>query len=86
MFSSTLLSTLHATYKWVISATPPPIYSQGERKPVSILQVVGWDPGPVGTVRKISPPPGFDPRTVQPVTSPYTGPVKNDTGLLTDIG
>jgi len=23
-------------------------------------------------VRKISPPPGFDPRTVQPVASPYT--------------
>jgi len=27
-----------------------------------------------GRVRKISPPPGFDPRTVQPVTSRYTGP------------
>jgi len=25
-----------------------------------------------GQVRKISPPPGFDPRTVQPVTSHYT--------------
>ena len=31
--------------------------------------------GPQGRskqVRKISPPPGFDPRTVQPVTSRYT--------------
>ena len=26
-----------------------------------------------GQVRKISPPPGFDPRTVQPVASRYTG-------------
>ena len=29
--------------------------------------------GPSGRVRKISPPPGFNPRTVQPVTSRYTG-------------
>jgi len=28
----------------------------------------GW----CGEVRKISPPPGFDPRTVQPVASRYT--------------
>jgi hypothetical protein len=28
----------------------------------------GWS----GRVRKISPPPGFDPRTVQPVASRYT--------------
>jgi hypothetical protein len=27
--------------------------------------------GPSGQVRKISPPPGFDPRTVQPVVSRY---------------
>jgi hypothetical protein len=34
----------------------------------------GWvDPqGRSGRVRKISPPPGFDPRTVQPVASRYT--------------
>ena len=29
--------------------------------------------GRSGQVRKISPPPGFDPRTVQPVASRYTG-------------
>ena len=28
--------------------------------------------GRSGQVRKISPPPGFDPRTVHPVTRPYT--------------
>jgi len=34
---------------------------------------LGWSQGRSGRVRKISPPPGFDPRTVQPVASCYTG-------------
>ena len=33
---------------------------------------LGGPQGRSGQVRKISPPPGFDPRTVQPVASPYT--------------
>jgi hypothetical protein len=33
---------------------------------------VGGPQGRSGRVRKISPPPGFDPRTVQPVASRYT--------------
>ena len=33
---------------------------------------LGEPQGRVGQVRKISPPPGFDPRTVQPVASRYT--------------
>jgi len=33
---------------------------------------LGGPQGRSGEVRKISPPPGFDPRTVQPVASPYT--------------
>jgi hypothetical protein len=33
---------------------------------------LGWPQGRTGRVRKISPPPGFDPRTVQPVASRYT--------------
>jgi hypothetical protein len=32
---------------------------------------LGGSQGRFGQVRKISPPPGFDPRTVQPVTSHY---------------
>jgi len=32
---------------------------------------VGEPPGPVWTVREISPPQGFDPRTVQPVSRLY---------------
>jgi hypothetical protein len=35
--------------------------------------IEGWvDPRQSGRVRKISPPPGLDPRTVQPVASRYT--------------
>jgi len=33
---------------------------------------LGGTQGRSGRVRNISPPPGFDPRTVQPVTSRYT--------------
>ena len=33
---------------------------------------LGMPQGQTGEVRKISPPPGFDPRTVQPVASSYT--------------
>ena len=33
---------------------------------------LGGPQGQSGRVRKISPPPGFDPRTVQPVGSHYT--------------
>jgi hypothetical protein len=47
-----------------------------ERDPVAIVEEAGLAPGPGGQMRKISPPPGFDPRTVQPVASvlSYTGP------------
>jgi hypothetical protein len=38
---------------------------------VPTVQKVGWTSGPV---RKISPPSGFVPRTVHPVTRSYTGP------------
>jgi len=33
------------------------------KDPVPIVQKVGWNPGPVWTAGKISPLPGFDPRT-----------------------
>ena len=33
---------------------------------------LGRPQGPSGRVQKISPPPGFNPRTVQPVASRYT--------------
>jgi hypothetical protein len=34
--------------------------------------VPGWAPGPVWTGAEYLAPPGFDPRTVQPVASRYT--------------
>jgi hypothetical protein len=50
----------------VVNSTPRPPYPQ-ERDTVPIVKEAGWAPG-----RKITPPPGFDPRTVQPVASRYT--------------
>jgi hypothetical protein len=38
----------------------------------SLYRRLGGPQGWCGQVRKISPPPGFDPRTVQPVDSRYT--------------
>ena len=37
-----------------------------------LVQEVGWTPGPVWTCAENLAPPGFDPRTVQPVGSRYT--------------
>ena len=39
----------------------------------ALYRRLGGPQGRSGRVRKISPPPGFDPRTVQPVASRYTG-------------
>ena len=38
----------------------------------SLYRRLGGDQGRSGRVRKISPPPGFDPQTVQPVASRHT--------------
>ena len=43
------------------------------KDPVPIVEEAGWAPGPVWTgAENLSPPPGFDPRTVQPLASRYT--------------
>ena len=42
------------------------------KDPVPIVQEAGWAPGPVWMGAENLPPPGFDPRTVQPVASRYT--------------
>jgi len=42
------------------------------KDPVPIVQGAGWAPGPVWTGAENLTPPGFDPRTVQPIGSPYT--------------
>jgi hypothetical protein len=41
------------------------------RDSVPIVEGVGWAPGPVWA-RKISPSPGFDPQTAQPLPSRFT--------------
>jgi len=48
-------------------ATPTP-----GKEPVPTVQEAGWPQGRSGQVRKITPPPGFDPRTVQLVVSRCT--------------
>jgi len=51
---------------------PRPLFTPG-KDPVPIVQEAGWAPGLVWTgVENITPPQGFDPRTVQPVASRYT--------------
>jgi hypothetical protein len=48
------------------AALPPWIETQ-----CPLYRRLGGPQGRSGRVRKISPPPGFDPRTVQPVASRY---------------
>ena len=43
-----------------------------EKTRYPLYRRLGVPQGRYGHVRKISPPPGFDPRTVQPVASRYT--------------
>ena len=55
-----------------VSASHPAAFYPG-KDPVPIVQKTGWAPGPVWTgAENIPSPPGFDPRTVQPVASHYT--------------
>jgi hypothetical protein len=42
------------------------------KDPVPLYRRVGGPQSLSGQVRKISPPPGFDPRTVQPVANRYS--------------
>ena len=54
-------------------SAPRPGRSTPGNDPVPIVQSAGWDPGPVWTgAENLATPPGFDPRTVQPVASRYT--------------
>jgi hypothetical protein len=50
-----------------VSAALPPGKSR-----YTLCRRLGGSQGRSGQVRKISPPPGFDPRTVQPVANRYT--------------
>jgi len=64
----------HGTRRgWGVSVTPRPLFTP-RKDPVPIVQESGWALGPVwtGAENLAPPPPGFDPRTVQPVASLYT--------------
>jgi hypothetical protein len=54
----------------VVIATPRQIYSEKETQ-YPLHRRLGGPHGRSGRVRKISPPPGFDPRTTQPAASRY---------------
>jgi len=55
----------------VVSARHRPLYP-GERDRLATVRESGWAHGRSGRARKITPPPVFDPRTVQPITSRYS--------------
>jgi hypothetical protein len=66
-----LFHDLGTRWGWVVSVTPrPPLPPEKTRYP--LYRWLGGPQGRSGQVRKISSPPGFDPRTVQPVDSRYT--------------
>ena len=56
---------------WGVSVTPRQHLTPGKDQ-VPIVQEAGWASGPVWTDAENLVPPGFDPRTVQPVGSRYT--------------
>jgi hypothetical protein len=62
----------HGTRRgWGVSVTPRPLFTPGKTR-YHLYRRLGGPQGQAGQVRKITPPPGFDTRTVQPVASRYT--------------
>jgi hypothetical protein len=69
-YSSTL--SLTSALDGVGGQLPAPVaFSPGKTR-YPLCRRLGGPQGRSGRVRKISPPPGFDPRTIQPVASRYT--------------
>jgi len=69
----------HGTKRgWGVSVTLRPLFIPG-KDPVPIVQKAGWAPRRSGHMLKISPPPGFNPQTIQPVASRYTDYVTRPT-------
>ena len=61
----------HTRRGWGVSVTPRPLFTPGKTG-YPLYRRLGGPQGLAGQLRNISPPPGFDPRTVQPVASRYT--------------
>jgi hypothetical protein len=53
-------------------ASRPGRFTPGKDTRCPLYRRLGGPQGRSGRLRKISPPPGFDPRTVQPVAGRYT--------------
>ena len=66
-----LLFLDHGTRKGEGSASRPGLSLPPGKTRYPLYRRLGGSQGRSGQVRKISPPPGFDPRTVQPVASRY---------------
>ena len=80
-----LLLLDHGTRRgWGFSITPRPLLTPGKTR-YPLCSRLGGPQGRSGQVRKISPPPGFDPRTVQPVVSRYTDWVTRQTCICNII-
>jgi hypothetical protein len=62
---------LGASWWWVVNAMPWSLYPSGKHL-YPLYRRLGRPQSRSGQVRKISPPPGFDPQTVQPVASRFT--------------
>jgi hypothetical protein len=63
-----LFLDLGARRGWVVSTTPQPLYPRERPGTLGL----GGPQSQSGQVRKISPPPEFDPQTVQPIVGRYT--------------
>ena len=61
------IRNLGAKREWVVNATPWPLYPPAKPRYAFYLRL-----GRPSWMRTISPPPGFDPRTVKSVASRYT--------------
>jgi hypothetical protein len=66
-----LFPDLGARRGWVVSTHAPAALPPGKTR-YPLYRRLGGPQSRSGRVRKISPPPGFDPQTVQPVASRYT--------------
>ena len=68
----TLLFLDHGTRRGEWSASRPGRYLPPGKTRYPLYRRLGGRQGRSGQVRKISPPPAFDPRTVRPIASAYT--------------
>jgi hypothetical protein len=66
---------------WGVSVTPRPLFNSG-KNPIPLCTRLGGPQDRSGQMRRISPPPEFDPRMVQPLASRYTDWAPRPTILL----